>query len=67
MVDDAAKAKARETRAKNEAARAAKWAAQAESIQAARIALTKVFESPDATPEQILEAGRLLVEIGKKY
>ena len=57
--------KARETRAKNEAARAAKWAADAALKQAAKTALQRVFESVDATPEQILEAAKLLAEIGR--
>ena len=57
--------KARETRAKNAEARAAKWAADAALKQAAKTALQRVFESADATPEQILEAARLLAELGK--
>lgn len=67
MMTQAQKEQAAKTRAENSAARAAKWAAQAEAINAARLALQKVFESPDATPEQILEAGRLLTELGKRY
>lgn len=66
-MTQAQKEQAAKTRAENSAARAAKWAAQAEAINAARLALQKVFESPDSTPAEILEAGRLLVEIGKKY
>lgn len=57
--------KARETRAKNAEARAAKWAADAALKQAAKTALQRVFESADATAEQILEAAKLLVEIGR--
>lgn len=64
-MTDEAKAKARETRRKNEEARAARWAADAELKQAAKAALQRVFESTDATPEQILEAARLLAELGK--
>lgn len=64
-VDDAAKAKARETRAKNEAARANQWAADAALKQAAKTALQCVFESADATPEQILRAAELLTGLGK--
>ena len=57
--------KARETRAKNAEARAAKWAADAALKQAAKTALQRVFEGAGATPEQILEAARLLAELGK--
>lgn len=57
--------KARETRERNQEARAAKWAAEAALKQAAKTALQRVFESADATPEQILEAAKLLVEIGR--
>lgn len=57
--------KARETRAKNAEARAAKWAAEAALKQAAKTALQRVFEDKNATSEQILEAAKLLVEIGR--
>lgn len=57
--------KARETRERNQEARAAKWAAEAALKQAAKTALQRVFESADATPEQVLEAAKLLVEIGR--
>lgn len=63
MVDSVQKA--RETRERNQEARAAKWAAEAALKQAAKTALQRVFESADATPEQILEAAKLLVEIGR--
>ena len=63
MVDSVQKA--REPRERNQEARAAKWAAEAALKQAAKTALQRVFESADATPEQILEAAKLLVEIGR--
>lgn len=57
--------KARETRRKNEEARAARWAADTALKQAAKAALQRVFENADATPEQILEAAKLLTELGR--
>lgn len=63
MVDSAKKAK--ETRERNQEARAAKWAAEAALKQAAKTALQRVFEDKNATSEQILEAAKLLVEIGR--
>lgn len=59
------KEKARETRIKNQEAQRRRYAEQAESIRAALLALQRVMEREDATPAEILEAGRLLVEIGK--
>ena len=59
------KEKARETRIKNQEAQRRRYAEQAESIRAALLALQRVMEREDATPADILEAGRLLVEIGK--
>lgn len=59
--------KARETRIKNQEARAARWAADAALKQAAKAALQRVFEAPDATPEQILRAAELLADLGKMY
>lgn len=64
-MDDAAKAKARETRKRNEEARIARWAAEAALKQAAKAALKRVFENADATPEQILRAAELLAGLGK--
>lgn len=66
-MDDAAKAKARETRIKNQEARTAMYQEQAAAKRAARLALTKVFESADATPAEILRAGELLAELDKRY
>ena len=59
------KEKERETRIKNQEAQRRRYAEQAESIRAALLALQRVMEREDATPAEILEAGRLLVEIGK--
>ena len=59
------KEKARETRIKNQEAQRRRYAEQAESIRAALLALQRVMEREDATPAEILEAARLLVEIGK--
>lgn len=55
--------KAQETRQRNEAARAAKWREEAEMKRVARQALQRVFEDASATPEQILEAAKLLAEL----
>ena len=38
---------------------------EAASIRAARLAIQRVMESEDATPAEILEASRLLVELGR--
>ena len=55
--------KAQETRRRNEAARAAKWREETEAKRAARQALQRVLEDASATPDQILEAAKLLVEL----
>ena len=57
--------KAQATRERNQEARARRYEEQAASIRAARLALQRVMESEDATPAEILEAVRLLVEIGR--
>ena len=59
------KEKARETRIKNQEAQRRRYEEQAESIRVARLALQRVMEAQEATPAEILEAARLLVEIGK--
>lgn len=66
-LTEESKEKGRKTRERNAAARAQKGAEQAEAIRTARLALTKVFQSEDATAEQILEAARLLEKIGSRY
>ena len=53
------------TRERNQAARLALIQEEAAAKRAARLALTKVFESPDATPEQVLKAAELLEKLGK--
>ncbi|MCI8827547.1 MAG: hypothetical protein HFE98_01690 [Ruminiclostridium sp.] len=57
--------KAQETRRRNEEARAAKWREEAAAKRAARQALQRVFEDASATPDQILEAAKLLVELSE--
>lgn len=57
--------KAPATKERNQEARARRYEEQAASIRAARLALQRVMESGDATPAEILEAARLLVEIGR--
>lgn len=57
--------KARETRERNAAARLALCQEKAAATRAARLALTKVLECPDSTPGEVLEAARLLAELGK--
>lgn len=57
--------KAQETRRRNEAARAAKWREEAEMKRVARQALQRIFDDASATPEQILEAAKLLAELSK--
>lgn len=59
------KMKAQATRERNREAQRRRYAEQAESIRVARLALQRVMESENATPAEILEASRLLVEIGK--
>lgn len=59
------KEKARETRIKNQEAQRRRYAEQVESIRVTRLALQRVMEAQEATPAEILEAARLLVEIGK--
>lgn len=53
------------TRQRNAEKRAERAAEQAAAIRAARLALQRVMESETATPAQVLEAARLLAEIGK--
>lgn len=62
---DEAHKKAQATRERNQEAQRRRYTEQAESIRAARLALQRVMESREATPAEILEAARLLVEIGK--
>ena len=63
-MDDAHK-KTQATRKRNLEARTDLYQEQAEAKRAARLALQRVTESEDATAAELLEAARLLVEIGK--
>lgn len=63
MMDNITRAKARETRAKNMAVRAAQRVADTELKQAAKRALQYVFEAKDATADQVLRAAELLVKL----
>ena len=62
---DESHVKAQATRERNREAQRRRYAEQAESIRVTRLALQRVMEREDATPAEILEAARLLVEIGK--
>lgn len=64
MVDES-HAKGQATRERNAAARARLWEEQAELLAVAKEGLRRVLEREDATPEQVLEASRLLVQLGK--
>ena len=55
--------KAQATREANVAARTALYAEQAAAKRAARLALQRVTESPDATPAELLDAAKLLAEL----
>lgn len=60
---DKAHAQAQTTREANAAARSALYAEQAAAKRAARLALQRVTESPDATTAELLEAAKLLAEL----
>lgn len=62
---DEAHKKARATRERNQEARARFFEERREAVRTVRKALLRVMESEEATPAEILEAARLLVEIGK--
>lgn len=62
---DEAHKKANATRQRNQEIQARLWEEKREATRAARKALQRVMESEEATPAQVLEAARLLVEIGK--
>lgn len=62
---DEAHIKGNETRKRLQAERAELYREQLRATRAARTALQRIFESEDATPEQILRAAELLAEIGK--
>lgn len=54
---------AQATREANLAARTALYQEQTTAKRVARLALQRVTENPEATPEQLLEAARLLAEL----
>lgn len=56
---------AQETRRHNAEARVAEIREKTAALSVARHALSRVLEDPNATPEQVLEAARLLLELGK--
>lgn len=55
--------KAQTTKEANAATRSALYAEQAAAKRAARLALQRVTESPDATPAELLEAAKFLTEL----
>lgn len=57
------KTKAQSTREANIAAQTARMEEDTAVRRAARLALQRVTESPDATPGELLEAARLLAEL----
>ena len=57
--------KAKETRQRNTEARTALYHEQQAAIAAARRGLQRILENPDASPAELLEAARLLAELGK--
>ena len=65
MSMDNAHKKAQATREQNLEARTALYQEQAAAKRAARLALQRVTEREDATAAELLEAARLLAEIGR--
>lgn len=51
------------TRERNLAAQTARLEEQTAAKQAARLALQRVTENPDASPAELLEAAKLLAEL----
>ena len=64
MMDEAQK-KAQATRERNLESRTALYQEQAAAKRAERLALQRVIEREDATAAELLEAARLLADIGK--
>lgn len=60
---DKAHAQAQATRAANTATRAVWYEEQAAAKKAARLALQRVTENPDASTAELLEAAKLLAEL----
>lgn len=63
-MDDATKTKARETRRRNKELRDQRWKEQLEAERATRAALRRIVANPEASPEQVLEALKMLEKIG---
>ena len=59
--------KARTTRERLQAAQTEAIREKQAANAAARLALTRLFEAPDATAEQLLEGARLLVKMNERY
>lgn len=57
--------KAAETRRRHTEAQRQLWEEQRRAVETVRKALLRVMDNVDATPGEILEAARLLAEIGK--
>lgn len=62
---DKAHAQAQATRAANITAQTARMEEVTAAKRAARLALQRVTESPDATPAELLEAAKLLAELAQ--
>lgn len=62
---DEAHKKAQSTRERNREAQARLWKEQREAIKTVRKALLRVMKREDASPAEVLEAARLLAEIGR--
>lgn len=60
---DKSHAQAQATRAANLAAQTARMEEDTAARRAARLALQRVTESPEATPAELLEAAKLLTEL----
>lgn len=59
--------RAKETRERNAAARAAKLETDARLKETARAALERVFMDESASPETVIRAAELLIEVKKMY
>lgn len=59
------KEKAKASREAHQEAQRQLWAEQRAAISAARVGLQRVMESAEATTAEILEAARLLAQIGR--
>lgn len=56
---------AAETRRKNEEARRQLWEERRAAVKTARKGLLRVMDSDESTPAEILEAAKLLTELGR--